>query len=269
MSSLNFVFTGFPDLDRATGGLWTGDLIVIAGSPCMGKSALSLNISEHVAVEESLPVAFFSMEKSAGQLAARLVGAMGRIQLDHLRSGKLTEHEWPRYYKATEKLRSIQLHLEESCELTVGELGAEARLIAGQRGKLGMMVVDSMQCMRATMHNGVAKSPDFGDIASKLKLLAIELRCPIIVLLQLRQSVETRMDKRPTLSDLSDFGAVEEHADIVLLLYRDQYYTKAACEQPGVAEITIAKQRNGPTGTLKLAFLEPIACFESLACCDG
>jgi replicative DNA helicase len=261
--------SGFYDLDRMTAGLQAGDLIVLAARPSMGKTALAINIAEHVALNEGLPVAVFSMEMGAAQLAVRIVGSIGRIDQGHLRTGKLTDEEWPRLSEAIEKLRTISLHIDESAGLNSSELRANARRLSRQCGQLGLIVVDYLQLMSGSGGDGENRATELGEISRGLKMLARELKCPVIALSQLNRSVEQRPDKRPMMSDLRESGAIEQDADIIMFIYRDEYYTKEACKEPGVAEVIIAKQRNGPTGTVKLAFLRNITKFESLASGGG
>ena len=256
--------TGFYDLDRMTSGLQAGDMVVLAARPSMGKTAFAINIAEHVALNEGLPVAVFSMEMGASQLAVRIVGSIGRIDQGHLRTGKLTDDEWPRLTEAIERLRTVSLHIDETPGLTTSELRANARRLARQCGKLGLIVVDYLQLMSGSSSNGDNRATELGEISRGLKMLAKELQCPVIALSQLNRSVETRTDKRPMMSDLRESGAIEQDADIIMFIYRDDYYNKDSRE-PGVAEIIIGKQRNGPTGTVKLAFLKPLTRFESLA----
>jgi replicative DNA helicase len=259
--------TGFYDLDRMTSGFQAGDLVVLAARPSMGKTALAINIAEHVALNEGLPVAVFSMEMGAAQLAVRVVGSIGRIDQSHLRTGKLSDEEWPRLTEAIEKLRTVSLHIDESAGLNSSELRANSRRLARKCGKLGLIVVDYLQLMSGSGGggNGENRATELGEISRGLKMLARELQCPVIALSQLNRSVETRTDKRPMMSDLRESGAIEQDADIIMFIYRDDYYTKELSKEPGVAEVIIAKQRNGPTGTVKLAFLKPITKFESLA----
>ena len=257
--------TGFYDLDRMTSGLQGGDLVVLAARPSMGKTAFAINIAEHVAMNEGLPVAVFSMEMGAAQLAVRIVGSIGRIDQGHLRTGKLTDEEWPRLTEAIEKLRDISLHIDETAGLTAAELRASARRLARSCGKLGLIVVDYLQLMSGSSSDNENRATELGEISRGLKMLAKELGCPVIALSQLNRSVETRPDKRPMMSDLRESGAIEQDADIIMFIYRDDYYTKEASKEPGVAEIIIAKQRNGPTGMVKLAFLKPLTRFENLA----
>ena len=258
--------TGFYDLDRMTSGFQAGDLVILAARPSMGKTALAINIAEHVALNEGLPVAVFSMEMGASQLAVRIVGSIGRIDQTHLRTGKLSDEEWPRLTEAIEKLRNVSLHIDESAGLTVSELRANARRLARQCGKLGLIVVDYLQLMSvSTAMNDENRATAVGEISRGLKSLAKELQCPVVALSQLSRGVESRTDKRPMMSDLRESGAIEQDADIIMFIYRDEYYTKEACKEPGVAEVIISKQRNGPTGTVKLAFINKITKFESLA----
>ena len=257
--------TGFIDLDRMTSGLQAGDLVVLAARPSMGKTSLAVNIAEHVALNEGLPVAVFSMEMGAAQLAVRIVGSIGRIHQGHLRTGKLTDEEWPRLTEAVERLRDISLHIDETPGLTPSELRANARRLARQCGKLGLIVVDYLQLMSGSGGSqGENRATELGEISRGLKMLAKELQCPVIALSQLNRSVETRTDKRPMMSDLRESGAIEQDADIIMFIYRDDYYNKDS-KEPNVAEIIIGKQRNGPTGTAKLFFQKNQTRFENLA----
>ena len=257
--------TGFHDLDKMTSGLQPGDLVVLAARPSMGKTAFAINIAEHVALNEGLPVAVFSMEMGAAQLAVRVVGSIGRVDQGHLRTGKLTDEEWPRLTEAIERLRTVSLHIDETPGLTPSELRANARRLARQCGKLGLIVVDYLQLMSGSGgSDGDNRATELGEISRGLKMLAKELQCPVIALSQLNRGVEQRTDKRPMMSDLRESGAIEQDADIIMFIYRDDYYNKDS-KDPGVAEIIIGKQRNGPTGTVRLAFLKPLTRFESLA----
>lgn len=260
--------TGFYDLDRMTSGFQAGDMVVLAARPSMGKTAFAVNIAEHVALNEGLPVAIFSMEMGASQLAVRIVGSIGRIDQGHLRTGKLTDEEWPRLTEAIEKLRNISLHIDETPGLSSTELRANARRLARQCGKLGLIVVDYLQLMSGSSSNNENRATELSEISRGLKMLAKELQCPVIALSQLNRSVETRTDKRPMMSDLRESGAIEQDADVIMFIYRDDYYNKDS-KEPGVAEVIIGKQRNGPTGTIKLAFLKNLTRFESLASGGG
>jgi replicative DNA helicase len=229
----------------------------------MGKTALALNIAEHVALKEDLPVAVFSMEMGASQLAIRIVGSIGRIDQGRLRTGKLIDDEWPRLTEAIEKLKTVSLSIDETPGLNTSELRASARRLARSCGKLGLVVVDYLQLMSGSGGgDGENRATELGEISRGLKMLAKELQCPVIALSQLNRGVEQRTDKRPMMSDLRESGAIEQDADVIMFIYRDDYYNKDS-KDPGVAEIIIAKQRNGPTGTVKLTFLKPITKFES------
>ena len=260
------VRTGFYDLDRMTAGLQKGDLIVLAARPSMGKTAFALNIAEHVAVQEGLPVLVFSMEMGASQLALRMVGSLGRIDQSGLRTGRLSDSDWERLADAVDRLRSVSVYIDETPALNSSELRARARRMARQfGGTLGLIVVDYLQLMSG---NGGGsdenRATEIGEISRGLKALAKELQCPVIALSQLNRSVETRNDKRPMMSDLRESGAIEQDADVIMFIYRDEYYNKDS-KEPGVAEIVIGKQRNGPVGTVKLTFLKPLTKFDNLA----
>ena len=257
------VRTGFNDFDKMTSGLQPGDMIVLAARPSMGKTSLAINIAEHVALDEGLPVAVFSMEMGAAQLAVRIVGSIGRIDQGHLRTGKLTDEEWPRLTEAIEKLRTVSLHIDETPGLSTSELRANARRLARQYGRLGLIVVDYLQLMSTSGSGDENRATAVGEISRGLKMLAKELKCPVIALSQLSRGVESRTDKRPMMSDLRESGAIEQDADIIMFIYRDDYYNKES-KEPGVAEVIISKHRNGPTGTVKLAFLKPLTKFENL-----
>ena len=258
--------TGFYDLDRMTAGLQKGDLIVLAARPSMGKTAFALNIAEHVAVQEGLPVAVFSMEMGASQLALRVVGSLGRIDQQHLRTGRLRDDEWERLPEAASKLSEAPMFIDETPGLNPAELRARARRLARQYGgTLGLIVIDYLQLMSGSSGSSDEnRATVLGEISRGMKGLAKELQCPVIALSQLNRSVETRPDKRPMMSDLRESGAIEQDADVIMFIYRDDYYNKES-KEPGVAEIVLAKQRNGPVGTVKLTFLKPLTRFDNLA----
>ena len=259
------VRSGFFDLDRMTAGLQKGDLVILAARPSMGKTAFALNIAENVAVHEGLPVLVFSMEMGASQLALRMVGSLGRIDQQHLRTGALKNDEWERLAEAVDRLGRVSVFIDETPALNAAELRARARRMARQfGGTLGLIVVDYLQLMSGSSSGDENRATEIGEISRGLKALAKELQCPVIALSQLNRSVETRNDKRPMMSDLRESGAIEQDADVILFIYRDEYYNKDS-KEPGVAEIIIAKQRNGPVGTVKLAFLKPLTRFENLA----
>ncbi|URI08664.1 replicative DNA helicase [Aquincola tertiaricarbonis] len=259
------VRTGFYDMDRMTAGLQPGDLIILAARPSMGKTAFALNIAEHVAVNEGLPAVVFSMEMGASQLALRMVGSLGRIDQQHLRTGALRDDEWGRLTEAVDKLSKASVFIDETPALNPAELRARARRQARTCGKLGLIVIDYLQLMSGTSSSSEEnRATVIGEISRGLKALAKELQCPVIALSQLNRSVETRTDKRPMMSDLRESGAIEQDADVIMFIYRDEYYNKDS-KEPGVAEIIIGKQRNGPVGTVKLTFLKPLTKFDNLA----
>jgi replicative DNA helicase len=262
--------TGFYDLDRMTSGLQGGDLVILAARPSMGKTALAINIAEHVAVREGMPVLVFSMEMSASQLAVRVVGSLGRIDQTRLRTGKLNDDEWPRLTHAIEQLSQTPLVVDESPSLNPSEIRARARRLARQYGgRLGLVVVDYLQLMSGSARGSDEnRATELGEISRGLKILAKELQCPVIALSQLNRSVETRQDKRPMMSDLRESGAIEQDADVIMFIYRDEYYDKES-NKKGIAELIIGKQRNGPTGTIELTFLNHLTRFENLAASSG
>lgn len=265
-SDVTGVPTGFYDLDRMTSGLQAGDLVILAARPSMGKTALAINIAEHVALNEGLPVAIFSMEMGAAQLVVRIVGSLGRIDQNRLRTGRLQPDEFSRLVETADRVSRSSLFIDESPGLTPSELRANARRLARKCGKLGLIVVDYLQLMSGSNgSDGENRATELGEISRGLKMLAKELQCPVIALSQLSRGVEQRPDKKPMMSDLRESGAIEQDADVIMFIYRDDYYKKELSKEPGVAEIIIAKQRNGPTGSVKLAFLKNITKFESLA----
>ena len=262
-SEVTGVATGFYDIDRMTAGLQPGDLVVVAGRASMGKTAYALNIAEHVALKNQLPVLVFSMEMSASQLTLRTVGSIGRIDQQHLRTGNLHDEEWGRLSDAVEQLRNVSIFIDETPALTPADLRARARRQARQCGKLGLIVVDYLQLMSGS-GSDENRATEVGEISRGLKALAKELQCPVVALSQLNRAVEARADKRPIMSDLRESGAIEQDADVIMFIYRDDYYNKDS-KEPGVAEILIAKQRCGPTGVVKLAFLKNLTKFENLS----
>jgi replicative DNA helicase len=267
VSDITGVPSGFIDLDRMTSGLQPGDLIIVAGRPSMGKTSLALNMAEHIALNEGLPVAVFSMEMASSQLVLRVVGSMGRIDQTHLRTGRLSEDEWSRFIDIVDRLKDTQLFIDETGGLNPLELRARARRLARQfGGTLGCIVVDYLQLMSATKE-GENRATEISEISRSLKGLAKEIGCPVIALSQLNRDLEKRTDRRPVMSDLRESGAIEQDADVILFIYRDEVYNKDSKDQ-GIAEIIIAKQRNGPVGTIRLAFLKPLTRFENLAAGD-
>ena len=260
-SDVNGVPTGFVDLDRMTSGMQGGDLIIVAGRPSMGKTAFSLNIGEHVAVEQGLPVAVFSMEMAGTQLAMRMLGSVGRLDQHRLRTGRLLDEDWPRLTHAIQKMNDAQLFIDETPALNPMELRARSRRLARQCGQLGLIVIDYLQLMSGS-GSGENRATEISEISRSLKGLAKELNCPVIALSQLNRSLEQRPNKRPVMSDLRESGAIEQDADVILFIYRDQVYNPDSPDK-GTAEIIIGKQRNGPIGTVRLTFLGEYTKFDN------
>lgn len=255
--------TGFTDLDRKLSGMQGGQLIVLAARPSMGKTAFAMNIAEHVAVAAGLPVLVFSMEMDSIQLARRILASNGRLRSHALRTGQLHDAEWARLSDAVERLRSATVFIDETAALSMAEVQLRSRRQARICGKLGLVVVDYLQLMSGA-GSEENRATAIGEISRGLKALAKELQCPVIALSQLNRSVESRTDKRPMMSDLRESGAIEQDSDVILFIYRDDYYN-ADTENPGVAEIIIGKQRDGPTGTVELAWLAPLTKFDNLS----
>jgi replicative DNA helicase len=253
--------TGFVDLDRMTSGLQPGDLIIVAGRPSMGKTAFSVNIGEHVSTDSGLPVAIFSMEMGGSQLAMRMLGSVGRLDQHRLRTGRLNDEDWPRLTHAIQKMNDAQIFIDETPALSSIELRARSRRLARQCGKLGLIIVDYLQLMSANAP-GENRATEISEISRNLKGLAKELNCPVIALSQLNRSLEQRPNKRPVMSDLRESGAIEQDADLILFIYRDEVYNPDSPEK-GMAEIIIGKQRNGPIGSVRMTFLGQFTKFEN------
>ena len=261
-ASVTGLATGFHDLDVQTAGLQNGDLVVVAGRPSMGKSALVSGIAEHAAVVERIPTAIFSLEMSKAQLVQRMLCAHARVDAHKVRTGFLAQSDWPRLTNAAGKLSEAPLFIDDSSALSVLELRAKARRLKSQSG-IGLIVVDYLQMMRgpARVEN---RQQEISEISRSLKSLAKELNVPVIAVSQLSRSPERREDRRPQLADLRESGAIEQDADLVALLFREEFYLQTD-ENRGVAELIIAKQRNGPVGTIPLAFVKEYTRFETLS----
>ena len=255
--------TGFSDLDNKTAGMQAGDLIIVAGRPSMGKTAFSLNIGEHVAIEQGLPVAVFSMEMGGAQLALRMLCSVARLSQQRVRVGKVADDEWPRLIGAVNKMRDAPLFIDETPALNSHEMRARSRRLARQYGKLGLIVVDYLQLM-SSASAGENRATEISEISRGLKALAKELECPVIALSQLNRSVEQRTDRRPVMADLRESGAIEQDADVILAIYRDEVYNPDS-QDKGTAEILILKQRNGPIGSVRTTFLGEYTKFENYA----
>lgn len=251
-SEVTGIPTGFIDLDRMTSGMQSGDLVIVAGRPSMGKTSFAMNLGEHVAIEQGLPVAVFSMEMGAVQLAMRMIGSVGMLDQHRMRTGKLRADDWPKLTHAVQRMQDAQLYIDETPGLTAVELRARARRLARQCGRLGLIIIDYIQLMSAS-GAGENRATEISEISRSLKGLAKELDCPLIALSQLNRSLEQRPNKRPIMSDLRESGAIEQDADVILFIYRDEVYNPDSPDK-GTAEIIIGKQRNGPIGTVRLTF---------------
>jgi replicative DNA helicase len=263
-SDVTGIATGFTDLDSKTSGFQEGDLVIIAGRPSMGKTAFALNIAEHIAVSKKLPVGVFSMEMGATQLVMRMMGSIGRLDQQKIRTGRLNNDDWERLSSALGQLNDAPLHIDETPALNPLELRARARRLARQYGgKLGAIVVDYLQLMQA-VGQGENRATEISEISRSLKALAKELKVPVLALSQLNRSLEQRPNKRPVMSDLRESGAIEQDADVILFIYRDEVYNEDTPDK-GIAEIIIGKQRNGPIGTVRLTWLGEFTRFENHA----
>jgi len=253
--------TGFDNLDSLTSGLHSSDLIVVAARPSMGKTALALNMAQNAGLA-GRPVAIFSLEMSRQQLAQRMMCAEARVDAQALRTGTLKEEDWPRLSSAVGKLADAPIYIDDSADITVMEIRAKARRLMA-REKLGLIIVDYLQLMQGHGRSE-NRQQEISEISRALKILARELSVPVMAISQLSRAVEARTDKRPLLSDLRESGAIEQDADLVMFIYRDDYYNRDS-DDKGIAEIILAKHRNGPTGVVRLAFLEHYTKFANLA----
>jgi replicative DNA helicase len=255
------VSTGFNDLDDMTSGLQPADLVVIAGRPSMGKTSFAMNIAENVAIKSKLPVAVFSMEMPGESLTMRMISSLGRIDQHRVRTGRLEDQEWPRLTSAVSLLSEAPIYIDDMAALTPTEVRARARRLVREAGGLGLIVIDYLQLMQAPSE-GETRATEISIISRSLKALAKELNCPVIALSQLNRNLEQRPNKRPVMSDLRESGSIEQDADIVIFIYRDEVYNEDSPDK-GVAEIIIGKQRNGPIGTVRLTFLGQFTKFEN------
>ncbi len=254
--------TGFIDFDSKTSGLQESDLIVIAGRPSMGKSALALGIAEYAGVVEKVPIAFFSLEMSKEQLVQRMLCVHARVDAHKVRTGYLSPSDWPRLTAAAGKLSEAPIFIDDSPAISIMELRAKARRLKAHQD-IKLIILDYLQLMRGS-GNAENRQQEISDISRSLKALARELRVPVVAISQLSRAVEARTDHRPQLSDLRESGAIEQDADVVVLILREEYY-KASPENEGIAEVIIAKQRNGPVGSIKLTFIKEYTKFENIS----
>ncbi|MFY0649054.1 MAG: replicative DNA helicase [Methylophilaceae bacterium] len=262
-SDVTGIPTGYKDLDMMTSGLQPGDLIIIAGRPSMGKTSLALNICEYVAIDTGLPSAVFSMEMASTQLVSRLIGSVGKLNQHKMRTGQLDDNDWEKLSYALGQLNEAPIFIDEGSALNPYEVRARARRLHKQCGRLGLIVIDYLQLM-GSAGSTENRATEISEISRSLKALAKELNVPVIALSQLNRSVEQRPDKRPVMSDLRESGAIEQDADVIMFIYRDEVYNPETPDK-GIAEIILAKQRNGPVGRVKLTFLGEYTKFENYA----
>jgi replicative DNA helicase len=256
--------TGFEKIDDLTSGLQKSDLIIIAGRPSMGKTAFALNIAQHAATDAGIPVAVFSLEMSKEQLALRMLSTAAKVDSQRLRKGFLGETDWPKLTTAAGRLSEALIFIDDTPAITALEMKAKARRLKAESG-LGLIILDYLQLMRGGAYRD-SREQEISEISRSLKALAKELNVPVIALSQLNRKVEDRTNRRPHMADLRESGAIEQDADVIAFIYRDEVYNKSEDNpEKGLAEIIIGKQRNGPTGMVKLAFLEKYTCFENLA----
>lgn len=253
--------TGYHDLDEMTSGLQDSDLVVVAGRPSMGKTAFAINIAEHAAIKQKKPILIFSMEMPGEALALRMLSSLGRIDQHNIRTGKLKDEDWPRITSAVSMLSDASMFIDDTPALSPGEVRARARRVAREHGQLGLIVIDYLQLMQVHGYKE-NRTNEISEISRTLKAIAKEMNVPIIALSQLNRGLEQRTDKRPVMSDLRESGAIEQDADLILFIYRDEVYHENSPNK-GTAEIIIAKQRNGPIGKVTLTFLGKYTRFEN------
>lgn len=255
--------TGFTDLDDLTSGLQPSDLIIVAGRPSMGKTTIAMNMAENIAIKGGKPVAIFSMEMPGDALAMRMMSSLGRIDQHKVRTGKLEDHEWPRLTSAISLLGETKMFIDDTPALSPTEVRARARRLTREHGQLGLIVLDYLQLMQSPS-SGDNRVQQISDISRGLKALAKELNVPVVALSQLNRNLESRPNKRPMMSDLRESGAIEQDADLIIFVYRDEVYNEDSPDK-GIAEIIVGKQRNGPLGVVRLTFLGQYTRFENYA----
>ena len=255
--------TGFTDLDGMTSGLQPSDLVIVAGRPSMGKTSFAMNLVENAVLGQDKPILVFSMEMPADSLIIRMLSSIGRIDQTRIRNGKLEQEDWPKLSTAVNKLKDVPLFIDDTAALTPTELRSRARRVYRENGGLGMIMVDYMQLMQVA-GSSEGRTAEISEISRSLKAIAKEFECPMVALSQLNRSLESRPNKRPVNSDLRESGAIEQDADVIMFIYRDEVYNEDSPDK-GTAEIIIGKQRNGPIGTCRLAFMGQHTRFENLA----
>ncbi len=255
--------TGFKDLDGMTSGLQPSDLVIVAGRPSMGKTSFAMNLVEHAILGQERPILVFSMEMPADSLIIRMLSSVGRIDQTRIRNGKLEQEDWPKLSAAVGKLKDVPLYIDDTAALTPTEVRSRSRRVAREHGQLGMIMVDYLQLMQIA-GSSEGRTAEISEISRSLKAIAKEFQCPVVALSQLNRSLEQRPNKRPVNSDLRESGAIEQDADVIMFIYRDEVYNEESPDK-GVAEIIIGKQRNGPIGICRLAFIGQYTRFENLA----
>ena len=265
-SEITGIPTGFYDLDKVTSGLHENELIIIAARPAMGKTAFALNLATNIAMNTDKTVALFNMEMSGEQLAMRMLSSVGQIEANKLRSGKLEHHDWKKFNEAMSRLAETKLFIDDTAGMTISEIKAKCRRLYNSEGGLGIVIIDYLQLISGSARYAGNRQQEVSEISRSLKTLAMELNIPVIALAQLSRTVEGREDKRPLLSDLRESGSIEQDADIVAFLYREDYYTKQISidENTSKSEFIIAKNRSGPTTTVDLIFRRNVSTFVNM-----
>ena len=261
--SITGLTTGYKDLDEKTSGLQNADLVIVAGRPSMGKTAFSMNLVENALLASELPILVFSMEMPAGSLMMRMLSSVGKIDQTRVRNGQLEEEDWAKLSAAMQQLKDKPLFIDDTPALTPTEVRSRARRVAREHGGLGMIMLDYLQLMQVA-GGSEGRTAEISEISRSLKGIAKEFDCPVVALSQLNRSLEQRPNKRPVMSDLRESGAIEQDADVIMFIYRDEVYNEDSPDK-GTAEIIIGKQRNGPIGTSRLAFIGQFTRFENLA----
>jgi replicative DNA helicase len=262
-SSITGLSTGYIDLDNRTSGLQRGDLVIVAGRPSMGKTAFAMNLVENAVLRQEKPVVVFSLEMPAESLVVRMLASMGRIDQQRLRNGQLVQDDWTRLSSSVAALRDRKLFIDDTAAISPAELRSRTRRIKREHGDIAMIMVDYLQLMQVP-GSDEGRVNEVSEISRNLKAIAKEFNCPLVALSQLNRSLEQRPNKRPVMSDLRESGSIEQDADVIAFIYRDEVYKEDSPDK-GVAEIIIGKQRNGPIGTVRLAFIREFTRFENLA----
>ena len=262
-STITGASTGYNDLDDMTSGLQKGDLVIVAGRPSMGKTTFSMNLAEFIAVNDKKPVVIFSMEMPAEHIVLRMFASMGRVPLADIRSGKIREEDWPRIGMAVKTFGESKIFIDDSAALSPTEMRAKARRLHREHGSIGCIVIDYIQLMQTGSGKSDNRAAEVSEISRSLKALAKEMECPVIALSQLNRSLEQRPNKRPIMSDLRESGAIEQDADVIMFIYRDEVYNPDEQDNKGRAEVIIGKQRNGSIGKVNLTFTGKYVRFDN------